>query len=56
MLFSQTVDQDTVNAGKVAAQKLGLLFEHRHVGLKHFAEAIPVLYKSMSKLNETKGE
>ena len=56
VLFSQTVDQDIVSAGQEAAQRLGLAFEHRHVGLKHFAEAIPVLYKSMSKLNETKGE
>jgi len=56
VLFSQTVDQDVVSAGQDAAQRLGLSFEHRHVGLKHFADAIPVLYKSISKLNETKGE
>jgi len=56
VLFSQTVDQDIVNAGKVAAQRLGLSFEHRHVGLKHFSDAIPVLFKSVSKSDETKGE
>jgi hypothetical protein len=45
-----------VSAGKVAAQKLGLAFEHRHVGLKHFANSIPVFFKSLSKSGETKGE
>jgi len=56
VLFSQTIDQDIVSAGQDAAQRLGLSFEHRHVGLKHFADAIPVLFKSVSEPNETKGE
>ena len=56
VLFSQTIDQDIVSAGQDAARRLGLSFEHRHVGLKHFADAIPVLFKSVSEPNETKGE
>jgi len=56
VLFSQTVDQEIVSAGQDAAQRLGLSFEHRHVGLKHFADAIPVLFKSVSKSDEIKGE
>ena len=56
VLFSQTVDQEIVSAGQDAAHRLGLSFEHRHVGLKHFAEAIPVLFKSLSKSDEIKGE
>ena len=49
VLFSQSVDPEIVSAGQDAAQKLGLSFEHRHVGLKHFADAIPVFFKSLSK-------
>lgn len=46
VLFSQTVDEDIVRAGEQAAQRLGLTFEHRHVGLKFFSEAIPVAFRS----------
>ena len=49
VLFSQTTDQDIVRAGQDAAQRLGLAFEHRHVGLGHFVDAIPVSFKSSSK-------
>ena len=56
VLFSQTVDPEIVRAGQEAAQKLGLSFEHRHVGLKQFADAVPVFFKSLSKSDETKGE
>lgn len=46
VLFSQTVDEDIVRAGEQAAQRLGLTFEHRHVGLRFFSEAIPVAFRS----------
>lgn len=46
VLFSQTVDEDIVRAGEQAAQRLGLTFEHRHVGLKFFSVAIPVAFRS----------
>lgn len=56
VLFSQTIDPDIVSAAQEAAQRLGLSFEHRHVGLKHFADAIPVSFKSSSKNSNNIGE
>lgn len=42
LLLTQTNDESVVDAGRRAATALGLEFVHRHVGLEHFAEAIPV--------------
>jgi hypothetical protein len=42
VLLSQSDDEAVVTAGRAAAAKLGLAFEHRHVGRRRLAEAIPV--------------
>ncbi len=42
VLLSQTTDQAVIAAGRTAAERLGLRFEHRHVGLAPFAEAVTV--------------
>ncbi len=44
VLFSQTNNLEIVGAGRAAAQKLGLEFEHRHVGLEKFAKSVPVSF------------
>ena len=44
VLFSQTNNLEIVEAGRAAAQKLGLEFEHRHVGLEKFAKSVPVSF------------
>ena len=49
VLFSQSVDPDVVRAGRDAAKRLGLTFEHRHVGIERLADAIPVLFKTSVK-------
>ncbi len=56
VLFSQTVDQDVVSAGREAAQRLGLAFEHRHTGMKFFSDSIPVSFKSSTKSSKSLGE
>ena len=43
VLLSQTEDPAVVEAGRVAAGQLGLAFEHRHVGLSPFSDAITTL-------------
>jgi Protein of unknown function (DUF1638) len=43
VLLSQTDDPGIIAAGHTAAARLGLDFEHRHVGLKPFASAITTL-------------
>ena len=48
MLFSQTNNLEIVDAGRAAAQKLGLEFEHRHVGLEKFAKSVPVSFLKQS--------
>ena len=40
VLISQTEDPSIVDKGRVAAQRLGLEFEHRHVGLEPFTNAV----------------
>lgn len=40
VLLSQTEDPSIVEAGRAAAERLGLAFEHRHVGLVPFADAL----------------
>jgi hypothetical protein len=42
MLLSQTDNAAVVAAGRAAAERLGLRFEHRHVGLSHFHDAVSV--------------
>jgi len=42
VLLSQSTDPDVVTAGRAAAGRLGLEFEHRHVGRHRLAVAIPV--------------
>ena len=40
VLLSQTTDAQVEAAGRRGAEQLGLAFEHRHVGLGHFAQAV----------------
>jgi hypothetical protein len=42
VLLSQHGDADVVTAAQTAAERLGLRFEHRHVGLAPFADAVDV--------------
>jgi hypothetical protein len=42
VLLSQTERDDVLAAGRDAAARLGLRFEHRHVGLSHFHDAVGV--------------
>jgi hypothetical protein len=42
VLLSQSEDEAVVAAGRAAASRLGLEFEHRHVGRDRLAAAIPV--------------
>jgi uncharacterized protein DUF1638 len=42
VLISQSTSETVVAQGRAAAQRLGLEFEHRHVGLDHFAKAVAV--------------
>ena len=44
VLFSQANNPEIVLAGETAAQKLGLEFEYRHVGLENFAKSVPVSF------------
>ncbi len=48
VLFSQTNNPEIVVAGRAAAQKLGLEFDHRHVGLEKFANSVPVSFLKQS--------
>jgi Protein of unknown function (DUF1638) len=42
VLLSQSDDDAVVAAGRAAAERLGLAFEHRHVGRDRLGTAIPV--------------
>jgi hypothetical protein len=42
VLISQTHNADIVAKARAAAERLGLDFEHRHVGLEPFTEAVVV--------------
>jgi Protein of unknown function (DUF1638) len=42
VLLSQSEDGAVVAAGRAAAERLGLAFDHRHVGRDRLAAAIPV--------------
>jgi hypothetical protein len=45
VLLSQTVDAQLVADAQRAAQQLGLEFEHRHVGMGHFEDAVAVILR-----------
>jgi hypothetical protein len=42
VLLSQSTDPAVVDAGRAGAERLGLAFEHRQVGLDQFAQAVTV--------------
>ena len=42
VLFSQSIDPAVIEAGRAGAERLGLAFEHHHVGLGNFADAVVV--------------
>lgn len=42
VLISQSTDESVVVKGRAAAERLGLEFEHRHVGMEPFSEAVAV--------------
>lgn len=46
VLLSQTTDPAVEAAGRAAAERLGLVFEHRHVGLDGLEAAIPVSFRA----------
>ena len=50
VLLSQSTDESVVAAGRAAADRLGLRFEHRHLGLAPFAEAVTVNLTSSRKV------
>ncbi len=43
VLLSQSDDPEIIEAGRAAARRLGLAFEHRHVGMAPFTAAIDTL-------------
>ncbi len=50
VLLSQSTDESVVAAARAAAERLGLRFEHRHVGLAPFTEAVTVNLTSSRKV------
>jgi hypothetical protein len=40
VLISQTNSESIVEKGRIAAERLGLEFEHRHVGMEPFTKAV----------------
>jgi hypothetical protein len=50
LLLSQADDPAVVAAAEAAAERLGLRFEHRHVGLAPFAGAVRVALSSNRKV------
>ncbi len=50
VLLSQSTDASVVTAARAAAERLGLRFEHRHVGLAPFTEAVTVNLTSSRKV------
>ncbi|MCU1359404.1 MAG: hypothetical protein JWN99_693 [Ilumatobacteraceae bacterium] len=45
VLLSQSVDAQILATATEAAQRLGLSFEHRHVGMAHFDDAVSVILR-----------
>lgn len=50
VLLSQSTDETVIAAAQAAAERLGLRFEHRHVGLAPFAQAVTVSLTSNQKV------
>lgn len=50
VLISQSTDETVIAAAQAAAERLGLRFEHRHVGLAPFAQAVTVSLTSNQKV------
>lgn len=50
VLLSQSTDESVVTAARAAADRLGLRFEHRPVGLAPFTEAVTVNLSSSRKV------
>ncbi len=50
VLLSQSTDESVVAAARAAAERLGLRFEHRHVGLAPFTGAVTVNLTSSRKV------
>jgi nicotinamidase-related amidase len=48
VLLTQSTDPAVVAAGRHAAERLGLQFEHRHVGRRAFAAAMPVALRGVA--------
>jgi len=48
LLLSQTERDDVLAAGRDAAERLGLRFEHRHVGLAPFHDAVGVRIRKVA--------
>ena len=48
VLLTQSTDPAVVAAGRQAADRLGLQFEHRHVGRGAFAAAMPVALRAVA--------
>lgn len=48
VLLSQTTDPAVETAGRAAAERLGLVYEHRHVGLDGLEAGIPVSFRASS--------
>lgn len=48
LLLSQRADEAIVDAGRRAAEMLGLRFEHLHVGLDQFAEAVGLTIRKVA--------
>lgn len=46
VLLSQSLDPSVVDAGRDGARRLGLAFEHRHVGLGRFERAVTASIRS----------
>ena len=50
VLLSQSTDESVIAMARAAAERLGLRFEHRHVGLTPFASAVSVALTSSQKV------
>ena len=48
VLYTQTTDPGVVEAGRRAAERLGLDFRHVHVGIDGLEAAIPVSFRALS--------
>jgi len=51
VLLSQSLDPAVVDAGRAAAARLALVFEHHHVGLQRFDRAVTVSISSISSIS-----